>query len=283
MPSVELHKYSKPALWRRMALVNWGYPSDPQVYGRMEVEMTGALEYIRRESERTGISITVTHLILRAMALCMKAYPDVNVLIRWNRVYLRKRINIFCQVAVPGKKPELLGVLVRDADAKDVAAIAREIKEKAAAIRNGTDRELVRTLRMLDRIPGFLYGPALRLVNFFQYTLNVDLGRFGIPRDPFGGAAVTDLGSLGVSEAFAPLPPITRMPIVVSVGKVEEKPVVREGQIVIRPVCVLCLTFDHRMMDGYRAGKVVKFVKRYLADPEKIETPAQPPVSVPEE
>jgi pyruvate/2-oxoglutarate dehydrogenase complex dihydrolipoamide acyltransferase (E2) component len=278
MPSVELLRYAKPAMWRKMALVNWGCPSDPQVYGRMEVEMTRALDYIRRESERSGFHITVMHLLLRAMALCMKAYPDVNVIIRWNRVYLRKRIHIFCQVTIPGKRPELLGILVRDADTKDVAAIAREIKEKAAAIRSGADRELLHTLQMLDRIPGFLYGPALRLVNFFQYTLNFDLSRFGIPKDPFGGAAVTDLGSLGVSEAYAPLPPITRMPIVVSLGKVEEKPVVEEGQIVVRPVCVICLTFDHRMMDGYRAGKVAKFVKRYLADPEKFEAPAAVPV-----
>jgi pyruvate/2-oxoglutarate dehydrogenase complex dihydrolipoamide acyltransferase (E2) component len=271
MPSVELHKYSKPALWRRMALINWGHPSDPQVYGRMEVDMTMAMNFARKESARTGIRITETHLLLRALALCLKEYPDANVIIRWNRVYSRKRVNIFCQVAVPGERPELSGVLVRDADAKDPAAIAREVQEKAAAIRKGTDRELVRTLRLLDRIPGFFYGPMLRLINFFQYTLNFDLSRFGIPKDPFGGAAVTSLGSLGVSEAYAPLPPITRMPIVVSVGKIEKKPVVRNGQIVIRPMCVLCTTFDHRMMDGYRAAKLAKYVKRYLADPEKYE------------
>jgi pyruvate dehydrogenase E2 component (dihydrolipoamide acetyltransferase) len=237
----------------------------------MEVDMTRALQYARRESERSEVRVTATHLLLRAVGLCMKKYPDTNVLIRWNRIYLRRRANVFCQVAVPGRRPELLGVLVRDADQKDPAAIAREVREKSAAIRKGTDGELLRTLRMLDRIPGFLYGPALRWINFLQYTLNLDLSRLGVPQDPFGGAAVTSLGSLGVSEAFAPLPPITRIPVVVSVGKIEERPVVREGQIVVRPTCVICTTFDHRMMDGYRAGKLAKFVKGYLADPEKYE------------
>ena len=79
---------------------------------------------------------------------------------------------------------------------------------------------------------------------------------------------VTSVGSLGVSEAFAPLVPITRAPIVVAVGKVEDKPVVRHGEIVVRPICILGVTFDHRIMDGVLAGKLAKFVTNYLRDPE---------------
>jgi pyruvate/2-oxoglutarate dehydrogenase complex dihydrolipoamide acyltransferase (E2) component len=271
MPCVELHPYTRPSMWRRMAVVNWGNPHDPQVYGRVEVDLSQALDYARRESQRGGIQITPTHLLLRAIALCLKEYPDANAIVRWNRIYTRKRVNVFCHVAIPGKKPDLSGVLLRDADTKNPVAIAQELQEKVSAIRNGTDRELARTRRMLDRIPSFLYGMMLRLIDFLQYTLNLNLSRFGIPQDPFGGAAVTSIGSLGISEAFVPLSPITRIPLFVSLGKVEEKPVVRHGEIVIRPMCVLCATFDHRVMDGYRAGKMTKFVTRYLADPEKYE------------
>ena len=124
---------------------------------------------------------------------------------------------------------------------------------------------------MLDRIPSLLSRVILRVLCFFQYTLNLNLSRLGIPRDPFGGVAVTSVGSLGISEAFAPLSPITRTPIVLAVGKVEDKPVVRDGAIVIRPMCVLCATFDHRIMDGYLAGKLGKFLTRYLADPGQYE------------
>jgi hypothetical protein len=127
---------------------------------------------------------------------------------------------------------------------------------------------------MLDKTPSFLYRLVLRVIEFFQYTLNLNLSRFGIPQDPFGGAGVTSVGSLGMPEAFAPLSPITRMPIVISVGKVEEKPVVRDGSIVIRPMCVLCATLDHRIMDGYLAAKLAKFVTRCLADPERQPQPA---------
>jgi pyruvate dehydrogenase E2 component (dihydrolipoamide acetyltransferase) len=271
MPNVELHPYSKPSMWRKMAVVNWRHPTDPQVYARTEVDMAKALEYARQLSERGGISITATHLLLRAVALCLKEYPEANAIIRWNRIYIRKRINVFCHVAIPGKKPDLSGVLVRDADTKDLVAIAQELKEKVTAIRRGTDQELARTKAMLDKTPSFLYRLVLGVIEFLQYTLNLNLSRFGIPQDPFGGAGVTSIGSLGMSEAFAPLSPITRMPIVISVGKVEEKPVVRDGNIVIRPMCVLCATLDHRIMDGYLAAKLAKFLTRYLADPERHE------------
>lgn len=271
MPNIELHPYSKPAMWRKMAVATWRHPADPQIYARTEVDMTKALEYARQLSERGGISITTTHLLLRAAALCLKRYPQANAIIRWNRIYIRKRINIFCHVAIPGKQPDLSGVLVRDADTKDLVAIAQELKAKVMAVKNGTDPELARTKAMLDKTPSFLYRLVLDVIDFFQHTLNLDLRRFGIPQDPFGGAGVTNVGSLGLSEAFAPLSPITRMPIVVSVGKVEEKPVVRAGNIVIRPMCVLCGTFDHRIMDGILAAKLAKFVTRYLADPERHE------------
>jgi pyruvate/2-oxoglutarate dehydrogenase complex dihydrolipoamide acyltransferase (E2) component len=271
MPNIELNKYTRPSMWRKMSVVNWRHPTDPQVYARMEVDMGRALEYARKESERGGVRIGPTHLALRAIALCLREYPDTNAIIRWNRVYTRKRVNVFCHVAIPGKKPDLSGFVVRDADAKDLVAIARELQAKVKAIRAGTDEELARSRQMLDKIPSWLYKIVLRALCFLEYTLNLNLGRLGIPQDPFGGAAVTTVGSFGISEAYAALSPITRTPILVAVGKVEPRPVVREGSIVVRPMCTLCGTFDHRIMDGYMAGKLAKFVTRYLSDPERYE------------
>jgi pyruvate dehydrogenase E2 component (dihydrolipoamide acetyltransferase) len=271
MFNVELHPHSRPAPWRKMSLTNWRHPTDPQVYARSEIDMAQALEYAARLSQSAGVTVAPLHLVIRALALCFKEYPDTNALVRRGRVYARKRINIFCHVAIPGKKPDLSGVILRDADTKDPAAIARELRDKVRAARNGTDPEFAKTKRTLDRIPSWLFRPLLGVLDLFQYTLNLNLGWLGLPQDPFGGALVTSVGSLGISEAFAPLSPITRAPIVVSVGKVEEKPVVCDGQIVARPVCVLCLTFDHRVMDGLLAAKMAKFVARYLAEPERFE------------
>lgn len=273
MPNIELHKYRKPSMWRKIALATWDRPSDPQTFARVEVEMTNALAYMEAETEHVGVRVTPTVLAIRATALGLAANPDANAIVRWNRVYLRKRVNIFCNVAIPGKKMDLSGVVVRDADQKTPGQIAQELNEAVKRIRRGEDEQLARTRRSLDRIPAFAFRTALRLMNFFRYTLNLKLGLLGFPEDPFGGAQVTSIGFLGMSEGFAPLPPITRVPLVLSVGRVEDKAVVRDGNVVARPMLVLSATFDHRVMDGLMAGKLAKSVVRYLSDPAKHEQP----------
>jgi pyruvate dehydrogenase E2 component (dihydrolipoamide acetyltransferase) len=250
--------------------------------------MSKALEYARQVSEQAGVTITPTHLVLRCVGLCLREFPQANATVRRNRVYQRKRADVFCHVAVPGKKPDLSGLVLRDVDCKPLAEIARELQDRVRAVRRGADPELARTRRMLHRTPSLLYRPMLRLIDFFHGTLNWNLRWLGIPQDPFGGVLVTSVGSLGISEAFAPLSPISRTPAVIAIGKVEDKPVARDGRVVIRPVCVLCGTFDHRVMDGYLLGKMAKFVTRYFADPQAVEKrlgsdpPDEPEASVPE-
>ncbi len=271
MPNVELEPYSRPSMWRRMALAVWRAPADSQVYGRLEVEMTAALEYARQESNRSGQKVGPMHLVARALALGLRRYPDANALVRRNRVYRRKRVGIFFQVAVPGRNADLAGVVVHDADTKTAEQIAEELQAQARQIKRGSDTQTTPARRFLDLAPGFLYRPLLLWLDFLQYTLNLTPRVFGIPQDCFGSAMITSLASLGLSEGFAPLVPRTRVPLILSVGKVEDRPVVRDGAIVIRPICVLCATFDHRVMDGLVAGRLARFMTQYLGDPAKYE------------
>jgi pyruvate/2-oxoglutarate dehydrogenase complex dihydrolipoamide acyltransferase (E2) component len=259
-----------------MALALWRQPVDPQIYARIEVDMHEALQYAEQVSASNGEKLTPTHLVAKGLALSLRQYPEANAMIRWKRVDLRQEVNLFFQVAIPGNRSDVSGVLIREADRKTPWEIAKELKAKAKDVRRGADTKYARTRRSLDRIPSFLYRPALRCLDFLLYTLNLRV--FGVPQDAFGSAMITSVESLGVSEAFAPLVPMTRVPILVAVGKVEEKPVVRDGQVVIRPICVLGVTLDHRVIDGFLAAKLAKFVKGYLADPGRYERQVDSPV-----
>jgi len=271
MPNVEIHPFSRPSMWRKMSFGNWKNTTDPQVYGRLKVDIASTMEYARGETARTGVKITPTHLVIRGVALALREYPDANSLIRWNRVYQRKKVDIFCQVAIPGEKPDLSGTTIREVDKKRPFEIAQELREQSQAVRKAEDKEFVKTRKTLNLIPSGFSRYVLRFVAFLQYTLNLNLGFLGLPRDPFGGVMVTSIGSLGISEAYPPLVPMSRVPFMVSVGKVEDKPVVRDGQITIRPECVLTATFDHRIMDGLLIGKLAEFVTAYLSAPEEYE------------
>lgn len=271
MPNIELLPYSRPSMWRKMSLANWRHPTDPQVYGNQEIDMHAAMLYAEQLTRSTGAKVTATHMVVRAVALALGKYPDANAIIRLNRIYRRRDVNIFCQVAIPGEKPDLSGTVIRKADTKSPAEIARELSQQARAVRRGEDKVVARTRQTLNVIPTFLSRAVFEAIGFLQYDLNLDLRALGLPKDPFGSAMVTSVGSLGISHAWAPLVPMSRVPIVVALGKVEDKPVVREGKVVVRPVCTIGATFDHRIMDGLLAGKLSEAVTEYLADPAAFE------------
>src|SRR5258708_2404156 len=100
MPNLELTPKANVSSFRKLALGTWRTVGDPSVYGTMEVRMDRALQYLSAFRERTGKRLTVLHLVARAMAEVLRQVPDANALLRWNRVYLRRRIGIFIQVAM---------------------------------------------------------------------------------------------------------------------------------------------------------------------------------------
>ncbi|QSV44440.1 2-oxoglutarate dehydrogenase complex dihydrolipoyllysine-residue succinyltransferase [Geobacter benzoatilyticus] len=57
---------------------------------------------------------------------------------------------------------------------------------------------------------------------------------------------------------------------VLGMHAVQERPVVRDGQIVIRPMMYLALSYDHRIIDGREAVGFLKKVKEYVEEPEEL-------------
>jgi len=49
-----------------------------------------------------------------------------------------------------------------------------------------------------------------------------------------------------------------------------ERPVVRNGQVVIRPIMYVALTYDHRLIDGREAVTFLKTVKELVENPGKM-------------
>jgi len=57
---------------------------------------------------------------------------------------------------------------------------------------------------------------------------------------------------------------------IVGVNKVVERPVVREGLVVVRKMMNLSSSFDHRIVDGLRAAQFVQGLKAYLEAPSTL-------------
>jgi 2-oxoglutarate dehydrogenase E2 component (dihydrolipoamide succinyltransferase) len=52
--------------------------------------------------------------------------------------------------------------------------------------------------------------------------------------------------------------------------RIEERAVVRNGQIVARPIMNLALSYDHRLVDGREAVTFLVRVKEFLEDPQRL-------------
>lgn len=89
----------------------------------------------------------------------------------------------------------------------------------------------------------------------------------GLKKEDYSGGTftVSNLGMFGIDEFTA----IVNPPQVgiLAVGAMTDTPVVRDGQIVVRPIMNLVLTYDHRVIDGAPAAQFLSRVKELLENP----------------
>jgi pyruvate/2-oxoglutarate dehydrogenase complex dihydrolipoamide acyltransferase (E2) component len=270
MPNLELVRKDDVSSFRKIAIGTWRTAYDPSVYGTIELRMDAAIRYIHEFREKTGKKLTVSHLLAKAAAMVLKECPDANALLRWNRVYLRKRIGIFFQVVMTDEgahKVDLSGATLYDVEDKSLAQIYDEFNDKVAKVRARQDPALERTRKSFLGIPYFALNFTLRLISFLSYTLNLDLTRMGIPKDPFGSIMITNIGSLGLDTAYVPLVPYSRVPILIAAGAVKDVPVVEAGQIVPAKVMRVNATFDHRFIDGFHASVMARVLRQWIEHP----------------
>jgi 2-oxoisovalerate dehydrogenase E2 component (dihydrolipoyl transacylase) len=83
-----------------------------------------------------------------------------------------------------------------------------------------------------------------------------------------GTFTITNVGSVGGLFTF----PVINHPEVAIMGthSIQERPVVRDGQIVIRNMVYLSLGFDHRVVDGALAARFLREISDLLANPEML-------------
>ena len=87
--------------------------------------------------------------------------------------------------------------------------------------------------------------------------------------DMMGGTfTITNLGSIG-GTFFTPIINYPEAAIL-GIGKIAEKPVVRDGKIVVRRIMPLSLTYDHRLIDGAQAAAFLNAVISYLENPKQL-------------
>jgi pyruvate dehydrogenase E2 component (dihydrolipoamide acetyltransferase) len=232
-------------------------------------------------AREAGFRVTPTHLVGRAVACALHDVPDFNVRIRGSKVIPRETVDVFFIAAVEGGK-ELSGVRVDRTDEKSVLEVASELHQRATKMKEGDDQEFAKSKKTIAAMPRRLLRPAMRLSAWVAGDRNRSIKLLGVKASPFGSAMVTSIGMFGIPQGFAPLARFYKMPLLVLVGEIGDKPVAKDGRVEIRPMLPLTATIDHRYADGWHISQLIKPFKAYMEDPAAFEpdpsgSPAEQP------
>ncbi len=127
----------------------------------------------------------------------------------------------------------------------------------ATQTQNGLMVPVVHHAETLD-----LWGSARELLRVTQAARDGSA-----KKEELSGSTIT-LTSLGTLGGIATMPVINHPEVaIVGPNKLVERPVVRDGQIVVRKMMNVSSAFDHRIVDGYDAAQFIQRMKRLLEKP----------------
>ena len=249
----------------------WPAPDDPQIFGALEVDAR-PIRTLISVARAMGEHVTPTHVVGRAVAHALSQVPELDVHIAFGRSRPHPSIDVFFITAVD-RGSDLSGVKITRADTKPLVDIARELRERGRALKDGRDANFARSKRLTDALPFPLLRPVLRATAFVTETLGLDVPLLGLQRAPFGSAMVSSVGMFGLPQGFAPLAWMYGVPLLVLVGEIRESAVVVDGRIEVREILPMTATIDHRYVDGAQIARLFGAFRAYLAAPAQFEPP----------
>jgi pyruvate dehydrogenase E2 component (dihydrolipoamide acetyltransferase) len=265
---VAMDRFNTP--WRVTAAAIYTAPSDSRVYGSLDIDVTEAKRFLDAK-RKAGVKITMVHLTTAVLARAVAFdVPELNCFIRRGSVVGRKRLNVMLPVMLDSQSG-VSSVIVNDAHARPVSDLANDIRQQAQMSRSGEESKASQNKYVLNKIPWPFRRAVFKLVKWLTVDLGVEMRSLGLSSDSFGSFIVSDIGSFGLTSGMAALFPAAKIPAVIIMGKMEEKPVVRDGEIVIRTILPLTGTFDHRIVDGMQIGKLGRAIHRNFKKPEWLD------------
>lgn len=256
--------------WRVTSAAIYTTPTDSRVYGTLDIDVTEAKRFLDAKREE-GVKLTMVHLATAVMARAIAFdAPEMNCFIRRGAVVGREHMDVMVPIQVGGDTG-VTPAIVRNAHARKVTDIAAEIREKAARSRSGGEIKAAKNKYLLNRVPWPLRRPLFLFLKWITVDMGIEIKALGLSAHSFGSFVISDIGSFGLNTGMTALMPAAKVPCVIVLGKVEEKPVIRKGEVVVRTVLPITGTFDHRIVDGMQIGKFARGIKRNFRKPEWLD------------
>lgn len=238
------------ARWNLIDMINLvARPSVPATLF-YDIDMTWS-EALRKKFNDAGRKVTVTAILVKAIAIAQRNHPATRTvwlpnskLLQINRLEAQFTVERFID-----EQPALFFGTVKMPDLKPIVAINNELHSYASdPIESVPQLEIE---HRFSKYPWFIRQIIIFLgMRIPQLRLEYMGATFGI----------SSLGKYGCRNMISPSV-ITSM---FCVGEVKDRPVAIDGKVVIRPILSLVLNFDHRVIDGAAAARFVTDIIKLL-------------------
>jgi pyruvate/2-oxoglutarate dehydrogenase complex dihydrolipoamide acyltransferase (E2) component len=217
----------------------------------IEADISLLRRAIQQNEAKTGELLSVTAYLIACLGRAIEAnrrvqaYRDL-----WGSMLIFHDVDVMTYIEVEMDGLDVpLGHVIRAANRKSWVEISGEIRGIQNAPESAPNVDKWRFLRWFLFVPGPIRDTVFRIINrcprlWRKYSGTVSLTAVGM----FGKGGGWGIGY--ISHTLG-----------VTVGGISERPVVRDGQVVIRECVDLTLEFDHDIVDGAPAARFVNVFK----------------------
>ncbi len=243
-----------PKLRRAQAITLHSARRKPMIHGLIEVDVTGADEFLQEHKARTGESLSFTAFIISCMAKAVDENKSVQACRKGS-----KRLAVFDDVDVAtaieremgGQKQPII-YIIRAANRKTFHEIHHEIR---AAQVNAVEQSW-RGLKDFGWLPLVAFRAFWPLFWWIK-------GRSPSVQKRYGGTVgVTAVGMFGKGAGWGI--PINDHTLDLTLGGIAKKPGVIDGHIAIREYLSITLSFNHDLIDGAPAARFTQRLKELI-------------------
>ncbi len=254
--------------WRKIASSIYQPPKDSKIYGAVQVDV-GKLENFINEKRSAGIKVTYTQvfiaLVSRAIAFDV---PQMNAYVKRGKIISRESVNVMVSVLLTDKQ-EMGSIMIKDAHKRTIDDICGEFESKVNRKRKDSSKPSLND--RIARIPWPFRTWFFRLFKWLFVTMGIEWKSMGIHNNSFGSFILSNIGSLGLDVGFPALFPLSNLSMVLIMGKVEDRPVVDRGEIVVKKMMNFSVSLDHRIVDGSHGGKLFRSMKSRIEKVEELD------------
>ena len=255
--------------WRKSASTIYKKPSDSKIFGSVEIDITDLEVYVAKK-RKEGLKVTLTHIFLLAVARAIKEeIPELNTYIKRGNVYSFSQIDTTVSVLLP--RGEMGSVKMLKVDELNLFEAVEQLSAEIARTKKGNENATMKMKDKLSIFPWPLRGIIYKSIKKITMDWGFSIPFVGVSANSFGTFILSNIGTLGLDNGFPAILPTANISFVMMLGGISKKPWVVNDKIEIRRIMTLGAALDHRVVDASHAGKLFKYLKKVVRNPEMLE------------